>query len=301
MALWKYVKPVWKIGAGVGNAIADRNLDLIAAGVAFYSMFAIFPAVAAIIALWGFLASPDIVEEQLMMMRAFVPPDAFTLLEGQLDRLIIANNSTLGWATLISTTVALWSTRAGVAALTRGLNTAYGTIPRAGFWGFAWALVMTGLLVLVALLALASIVVLPLLLAIFPQGRFTEAVLTVAQWTLTGGVALGTIGLLYRYAPNHRGRRPRWLSLGAILALSAWALASAAFTIYLRNFGSYNEIYGSIGAVIALLMWFFISAFSVLLGAAVNAEIDDRYPRERARRFNRLRRRLVDGSQPPAE
>ncbi len=288
----KPVRPIWKVGVGVSNAIAERNLDLIAAGVAFYAMFAVFPTVAAIIALWGFLADPDIVEDQLLMLRAFVPEDGFSLLARQVDRLIIANDSTLGWATLISTGVALWSTRAGVAALTRGLNAAYGTVPRFGVRGIFWTLFLTGLLVTVALLTLASIVVLPVLLTVFPTGRFTAAVLTVGQWTLTGGVALGTVGLLYRYAPNHRGRRPRWLSVGAILAMVVGAGASAAFTIYLRNFGSYNEIYGSIGAVIALLMWFFISALSILLGAAVNAEIDERYPRERPERFTRLRRRL---------
>lgn len=287
---FKGVRVVWRIGVGVFDNVAERNLDLIAAGVAFYAMFAVFPAVAAIIALWGFLADPSVVEDQLLLLRAFVPADGFSLLERQVDRLIIANDSTLGIATLISTAVALWSTRAGVGALVRGLNTAYGTVPRAGLWGIFWTIFMTGALMTVALLALASIVVLPVLLALFPTGRFTAAVLTVGQWTLTGSVALGTVGLLYRYAPNHRGRRPRWLSVGAILAMVVWAGASAAFTIYLRNFGSYNEIYGSIGAVIALLMWFFISALSILLGAAVNAEIDERHPRERPRRFSRFRR-----------
>ncbi|MDF0601095.1 YihY/virulence factor BrkB family protein [Psychromarinibacter sp. C21-152] len=284
--------PVWRIANGVSDAITERNLDLIAAGVAFYAMFAIFPAVAAIIALWGFLADPEVVEEQLGMLRAFVPDDGFSVLKRQVDRLIRTNESTLGWATLISTGVALWSTRAGVGALTRGLNAAYGTIPRYGFWGIAWSVFMTGALVLVALLALASVVVLPVLLNIFPLGRFTEAALTVAQWTLTGGVTLGTLGLLYRYAPNHRGRRPRWLSLGAVLALVIWAVASVAFSFYMANWGSYNEVYGSIGAIIALLMWFFISALSILLGAAVNAEFDERYPRERPKRFSR---------QPPPE
>ncbi len=266
---------------------------MIAAGVAFYGMFAIFPAVAAVIALWGFLADPDVVEEQLGLLRAFVPDDAYSVLTRQVERLIRTNESTLGLTTLISTGVALWSTRAGVGALTRGLNAAYGTIPRDGIWGIAWSVFMTGALVVVALLALASVVVLPVVLNVFPQGRFTEAVLTVAQWTLTGVVSLGTLGLLYRYGPNHRGRRPRWLSLGAVLALAVWAAVSVGYSFYLANWGSYNEVYGSIGAIIALLMWFFISALSILLGAAVNAEFDERYPRERPKRFSRWRR---DGS-----
>jgi len=288
---FKRLRFAGRIAAGVFAAIGDRNLDLISAGVAFWSMLAIFPAVAAVIALWGFLADPDAIQWQLDALRTFVPEDAYHLLSRQVKILILTTNSTLGWATVISTGAALWSTRAGVGALIRGLNAAYGTRPRSGIWSTVWALVMTVALLAVTLFSMASVLVAPVVLALLPLGSLTASALTAVRWLLTVAVVLGTLGLIYRYGPNHQGaRRPGWISPGAVLALAIWAVASAGFTLYLANFGNYNEVYGSIGAVIALLMWFFISAFTVLLGAACNAEIarrkGDAY---RARRGKRRR------------
>ncbi len=265
---------LWRVASGVYRAIGERNLDLISAGVAFWSMLAIFPAVAAVIALWGFLANPDVIESQLELLKAFVPEDAYRLLSRQVRILIVTNDSTLGWATAISTGAALWSTRAGVGALLRGLNAAHGTAPRAGIWPTLMALFMTGALVTVSLVALASIVLVPVVLALLPLGTMATVTLRAAKWLLTIGMILVTLGMIYRYGPNHRGRRrPGWISPGAVLAITIWAVASVGFTLYLTHFGSYNQVYGSIGAVIALLMWFFIGAFTVLLGAATNAEI----------------------------
>jgi membrane protein len=284
------MRAVWQVASGVLSGVPERNLDLIAAGVAFYAMLAMFPGVAALIALFGMMADPDLIQDQVIFLKAFLPPEAYALLNTQLTRLIAARDSTLGLTTVLSSGIALWSTRAAVGALTRGLNAAYGTSPRAGVRGLFWSLFLTAALVAVSLAALVSIVVAPIVLKIFPQGRLYEAILLVSNWTLVGAITMGMIGLIYRYAPNHPGRRPRWLSAGAVLAMVIWAAASAVFSLYLRNFGSYNEIYGSIGAVIALLMWLFISAFSVLLGAAVNAEIEIAHPVERPRRFERFRR-----------
>ncbi len=276
--VFKPLLPAWQVLSGVIRVVGDRNLDLVAAGVAFWSMLALFPAVAAVIALWGFLADPQMIQAQLNMLETFVPEDAFRLLSRQVASLVRANDSTLGWTTLISTAAAIWSTRAGVGALLRGLNAAYGTVPRAGIWPTLRALFMTGALVSVSLFALASVVVVPLAIAWLPLGPLIQAALSGVKWALTVAVMLGTLGLLYRYGPSHRqrGRRPRWITEGAVLALAVWAAASAGFSFYLANFGNYNEVYGSIGAVDALLMWFFISAFTVLIGAAVNAEIDER-------------------------
>ncbi|WP_172298611.1 YihY/virulence factor BrkB family protein [Pseudoruegeria sp. HB172150] len=270
----KAVRPTWRVISGVFSAIGERNLDLISAGVAFWGVLAIFPAVAAVIALWGFWFDPHVIEEQMGLLETFIPNEAYKLLNDQVTALIATNNSTLGWTTIISTGFAIWSTRAGVGALLRGLNAAYGVESRKGFWPMLWAVLMTIILVAVAFFALASVVVVPIVLQFLPLGDSTQSVLSLARWLLTGTVMLLTLSLVYRYGPNHRGRRPRWLSAGAVLALAIWAIASAGFTIYLSNFGNYNQVYGSIGAVIALLMWFWISAYTVLFGAAVNAEID---------------------------
>jgi len=268
----------WRLLMSIWRASSARHVDLIAAGVAFYAMLAIFPAVAAIIALWGFVSDPGVIRTQLELLRSFVPEQALALLEGQVSDLIAANDSTLGWTTLVSTGAALWSTRAGVSALIRGLNATHGTRPRSGLGSYLAAILLTAALVLVALVALAGIVVTPLVLAFLPQGGWIAPILSVSRWIVVIVVVLFGLGLIYRYGPNHEHARPAWISPGAVFALLIWAAASTGFSVYLANFGNYNQVYGSIGAVIALLMWFFISAYVVLLGAALNAEIARRDP-----------------------
>jgi len=206
----------------------------------------------------------------MIAVSGFMPPDAFSLLSRQSQGLVQTSDTALGWTTGVSTLVAIWSTRTGVSALIRGMNLAFQTGPRDGVMSIVWALVMTLCLVFVALFALASLVVAPIVIAFFPLDLPSETV-RMARWGLTVAVLLGTLGFFYRYGPNHQHQRPAWISVGAIVAMALWAAGSTAFSIYLSNFGNYNEVYGSIGAVIALMMWFFILAYSVLLGATVNA------------------------------
>lgn len=265
--LWRVIVGVWKI-------MGERNLGLISAGVAFYAMLSIFPAVAAIIALLGFLADPGVVERQMQLLADFLPADAHGLLSRQVDRLVSANDSTLGWATTVSLAAAIWSARLGVAAMMRGLTAIYGRTHRGGVQHLALAIVLTGILITVAIVALLAVLVLPVVLAFLPLGPFTGMALGVANWALGVGVVLGGVSILYRYGPSRNGPRTRWLSPGLGLAILLWGTASFAFARFLANFGNYNEVYGSIGAVIALLMWFYITAYAVLLGGALNAELE---------------------------
>jgi membrane protein len=259
---------------GVWTAMAARNLDLIAAGVAFYAMLAVFPAIAAVIAFWGFVSDPVIVEQQLQLLQGLIPAEAFALLDTQVRALIAANSSTLGWTTIVSVGAALWSTRAGVGALLRGLNAVYGTSPRAGFWHSLAAVAMTFGLVALVLAALVAVVVVPVGLVLLPFGPAEAWALAAARWVLLFAVGMFGLWLVYRFGPNHSAAQTTaWVSPGAVFALILWALVSWGFSAYLANFGSYNRFYGSIGAVIVLLMWFFLSAWVVLLGATVNAEL----------------------------
>jgi len=266
---------IWYHAAkGVFFELNNNNLGLISAGVAFYGMLAIFPAVAAVIAIWGFFADPLTVAEQLDVLRGFVPGDAYAILDQQVSALINANSSTLGWATVISLGAAIWSSRAGVAALIRGLNAIYRERNREGLRQIAAAFGVTFLLIGVALIALACVVILPIVLAILPLGPITTLLIASARWIIALGVVVGALGVVYRYGPNRRHARPGWLTPGAIVAIIIWGAISYGFSYYLSNFGNYNQIYGALGAVIALLMWLYLSAFSVLLGASLNAELE---------------------------
>ena len=264
----------WRASLAVFNGMHQLNLGLIAAGVAFYGMLAIFPGIAAVIALWGVVSDPTIVDSQLELLRGFMPEQAFSILDSQVGRLISTNNSALGWATLVSLSAALWSSRAGVAALIRGLNAIYRVGNRNSFREIVVALMLTMALIGVALVALASVVIVPIILTLLPLGPLTALALSAARWAIALSVVMLGLGLVYRFGPNRRGKRPRWFSPGAAVAMFIWAAASYGFSYYLANFGKYNEIYGTLGAVIALLMWFYLSAYVVLLGAFLNAELD---------------------------
>lgn len=255
------------------NRIEEKELGLIAAGVAFFGFLAVFPALAAVIALWGFASDPGVIREDLAVLRDFLPPEAFTLLTQQADMLLEANNRKLGWTTLLSTGLALWSARAGVAALMQGLNAVHGLPAREGVWHQVQAIVLTLILIALALAATAMAVVMPLVIVFLPLARVEALSLEIANLALGLGLVVLAVGLIYRHGPNRASKDERpLLTWGLLLALLMWAGVSRGLVIYLANFASYNQIYGSIGAVVALLMWFYLSAYALLLGAAVDAE-----------------------------
>ncbi|WP_415184871.1 YihY/virulence factor BrkB family protein [Phaeovulum sp.] len=263
----------WRFASALANRVADSNLGLIAAGVAFYAMFAVFPGLTATIAIWSLVADPAVIESYLTVAAEFIPPDAYAILNNQIMALLSGPRASLGWATAVSVAIALYSARAGVGALVQGLNVIHGIQQRGAFGSIIAGYVMTLALVGVMLLALATVVAVPLVLAFVPFDLLNGWLLSGLPWGAMFLLVLTALGILYRYGPNTKGHRDPWLTYGAVLAALAWAMASVGFSYYLANFGSYNRIYGSIGAVIVLLMWLYLSAYSVLLGAAVNAEL----------------------------
>ncbi|MEI4485401.1 YihY/virulence factor BrkB family protein [Frigidibacter sp. MR17.14] len=251
----------------------ERNLGLVAAGVAFYAMFAIFPALAAVVSVWSWLAAdPDVLESYLQVARGFIPDVAFGLIAGQVSALVDASaQSGIGWRTFLSLLIALWSTRAGLASVVQGINAIHGYPNHKLSKQFILPMILTLTVLGMAIAALATVVVLPLLLHVLPLGPIEGRIIGGIPWVITFLLLLITIAMVYRYGPNtRRALRAGWLTPGAGLAALLWAAASMAFSIYLSNFGTYNRIYGSLGAGIALLMWFYLSAYAVLLGAALN-------------------------------
>ncbi len=267
------MRKVWRLLRDVSDVVTETNLGLISAGVAFFGIFAIFPAIAALIAIFGLLADPHVVELQLELLQDVIPSQAYALFRSQITGLLAARTDTLGWATALSVVVALWSARSGVAAMMTGLNTIMGDRHRAGVHHILAALALTLALIGVAVVALLSVIVAPIAMAFLPLDAATGWILEGVRWAVSLAVLLVAIGILYRYGPNRRGRRLPWVTPGAIIVILCWLAASVAFSAYLTNFGRYNEIYGSIGAVIALLMWLYISAYLMLLGAALNVVI----------------------------
>ncbi|QDY69928.1 YihY/virulence factor BrkB family protein [Qingshengfaniella alkalisoli] len=267
------LKRIWKILRGMHRRIEEGNISLMSAGGAFFSMLSLFPALAAVIALLSVFADPIILEEQMGMLTDFVPEQAFRIIENQIMRLISASPEVLGWASVLSTCIALWSARRGTDAMIQALNKVYQVPQRGGVRSVVTALSLTIVLVMVVNIALLTLVVIPVILAFLPLGPFAEIAVDLLRWIVALSVVISGIWVLYRFAPNRPNKRIAWLSPGAVLAITVWGVASWGFSVYLRNFGSYNEIYGSIGAVVVLMMFLYISFFIVVLGATLNAEL----------------------------
>lgn len=247
------------------------ELGLIAAGVAFFGFLAIFPTVAVIIAVWGFMADPAIIRHDLALARPFLPDEAFILLSAQVESLLSANNRQLGWTTTLSTGLAIWAARAGTAALIQGLNAVHHLPQRSGVSHQLQALAMTVAFIGLALLAMLAAVVGPLAIGFLPLGRFAVLGLELANLAFGAAVLVLAIAVAFRFGPN-RTLAPKLFTRGLLLAIVLWFLVSRGFVIYLANFSTYNQIYGSIGAVAALLMWLYLSVYAVLIGAAYDAE-----------------------------
>lgn len=270
---WLPLPPQW-VAAGLRlyRRTEQAELGLISAGVAFFVFLAVFPAVAAIIAIWGAVYDPTVIRTQIELLKSFLPPEAFALVMSQVEDLLAVRGPQLGWTTLLSTVLALWSARAGVAALIRGLNAIHHLPNRPGGHHQLRAILLTLVLIGLALAAMIATVIAPILIQALPMP------LDDAYWLHYANLALGlvllvlAVGIAYRAGPNHMAVRPPLFTWGLLVAVVLWAVSARGFMIYLANFPSYNRIYGSIGAVVVLLIWLYVSAYAVLLGAAVDAE-----------------------------
>lgn len=249
------------------------ELGLISAGVAFFGFLAIFPAAAALITIWGVAFDPAVIRDQISLLSDFLPKDVARLLESQVDGLLTLRGVPLGWASALSTLFALWSARAGVAAIIRGLNAVHGLPNRLGHWHQVRAMVLTLIILALALVAMVMTVVLPVMVRFLPVGLAQMINMPVAGEAFGLAIMVLAIALAFRYGPNLAPwRRPPLFSAGLLTAAVLWALSTAVFTLYLEYVPSYSQIYGSIGAVVALLIWLYVSAYAVLLGAAIDAE-----------------------------
>lgn len=253
--------------------MGHSHFGLIAAGVAFYAIFAVFPGLTATIAIWSLVADPMAIAGYLEVAERFLPKDAALLVHGQIDTLLQTPRGTLGWATALSLAIALYSARAGVSALITAMDFVHRAKPRGWIRGWVADFVMTMALIGALIVALVTVVVVPVALSYMPLGSLGAWLLTALPWGAMFILVLTCLGILYRYGPNVAGGRAPWVTPGTFVAALAWAGISIAFSAYLANFDSYNRIYGSIGAVIALLMWLYLSVWAVLMGAAINAEL----------------------------
>jgi membrane protein len=268
------LKGWWQVAQRVWVESGRDNLSVVSAGCAFYALFAVFPALSALIALYGLTADPASVDRQLDILSFVLPPQAYDIVIGQI-RHLASNGTALGWGFALSIGLAVWSVGNLTQAMFAALNIAYEEPERRGlvrFYLSAFAFAFAG--ILAGVLMLLAIVYVPILFAYAGYSHAFEVAVKIARWPLLALIVLLFLSLLYRYGPSRRTAKWRWVTVGSAFATIVWMIASAGFSYYVSNFAHYDRTYGSLGAVIVLLFWLYISFYIVLLGAEINAELE---------------------------
>ena len=255
--------------------VGANHVSVVSAGVAFFGLLAIFPSVTALVSIAGFFLDPVDVTSQLDQLADALPPEASSIVKNQVLDVAGGDTARTGLAALISFALAYYGAVKGVKTLISGLNVAYAVQEERGF--FALNLTAIGMalaLIIGVLISTGLMIVLPVVLSFFRIPPEINLAVTLGRFVIVTLLIIGGLSFLYRFAPSRHQTKWRWISPGAVVATVLWMLATNGFSIYAQNFGTYNETYGALGGVIVLLTWLWLSAYIVLLGAQLNAELE---------------------------
>jgi membrane protein len=255
--------------------IGDDRLLAVAAGVVFYMLLALFPAITALVSLYGLLTDPATINDHVLLLQGVMPEQAIGIVKEQVTRLTQTSNSALGFGFLLGLALALWSANAGMKAIIDALNVVYDEREKRGFVKLtlvALAFTLGGLAFI--MLALGAVVVFPLALAWLGFESRSAELIAILRWPALFVIVTLALAVLYRYGPSRTPPRWQWLSVGTLLAVFGWLAVSALFSWYLSNFAHYDATYGSLGAAIGLMMWLWLSVIVILIGGELNAEIE---------------------------
>ena len=269
------LKGWWQVAQRVWIESGRDNLTVVSAGCAFYALFAIFPALSALISLYGLTTAPATVENQFSMLSSVLPTEAYDIVIQQIRNLAESSNRALGWSFAVSIGLALWSVMSLTQAIFAALNIAYEEEERRSFVRFylaAFTFALAG--IIGGVVMLLAIVYVPILFAYAGYSHGFEQIIAIARWPLLALLVLGLLAALYRFGPCRRSPKWMWVSVGSVFSTTLWLVASAGFSYYVAHFAQYDRIYGSLGAVIVLLFWLYLSFYIILLGAEINAELE---------------------------
>lgn len=258
----------------------DRLLAT-AAGVVFFGLLAIFPAITALVSSYGLFADPSTIGANLQTLAMMLPEGSFTIVQDQIARVLAKGNTSLGATFLFGLALAIWSANAGVKAIIDALNVVNEEQEKRSFIRLnliSLAFTIGGIGAL--LVMVSAVVAFPLALNRLGIATDSKLIVSLARWPLLFVILLAGLGLLYRYGPSRRQAQWQWLSVGTVAAALLWIAGSAALSWYLSNFEDYNATYGSLGAAIGLMMWMWMSTIVVLCGAELNSEIEHQTARD---------------------
>ena len=270
-------KDGWKeILLGTFRSISEDRVLAVAAGVTFYGLLALFPAIGAIVSLYGLFTDGASIRDNLDRISNILPGGAIEIISDQIQRVAAAGSGTLSFSFLLSLGIAIWGANAGVKAMFDAINIAYRAKEERSFFRLNLiSLAFTAGAVTFILLALGAMVVLPVAVHYLGLDSAMEALLRYGRWPLIWLLVAFGLALLYRFGPTDSlNPKWRWISWGSASASLVWLVASIVFSWYAANFGSYNKTYGSLGAVIGFMTWMWISATVFIIGAVLNSEIE---------------------------
>jgi membrane protein len=257
--------------------VSRDNLTLVAAGVAFYALLALFPALGVTVSLYGLIADPGQIAHQIESFGNLLPQEALKLLTDALQSIVQAGTNKHDIALITSLLVSLWGAKAALSSIMTGLNIAYRQTDERSFVMqnlVALGLTLAG--IVFAIVALAALAGIPALLSLVPMDDRLQTLLALGRWPLLAMLVLFATAVLYRFAPYRTEPKWRWITWGSAFAAVTWLGASALFSFYVKNFSSYDATYGSLGAVVILLLWFWVGALVLLAGSEIDAELEVR-------------------------
>jgi membrane protein len=265
----------------VVEEVSEDRVMLIAAGVTFYLLLAMFPALAALVSLYGLIADPTTIADHLRKLAILLPPGAFDVVAEQIRALAGRREESLGITFFIGLAFALWSTHSGTLALFDAMNVAYGEKESRGIIRLNLiGLIFTLCAVVGAIAVLVLVAAIPLVLSYVWLDAYKENLALIGRWPMLLGIIAGAVMTIYRFAPSREPAKLRWLTWGAALTTVACSAMSLAFAYYLDHFGNYNATYGALGALIGLLVWIWLSVTILIVGAEMNAELEHQTARD---------------------
>lgn len=255
--------------------LGEDHLTLLAGGVAYSWFLALFPGLIAALSIYGLVTTPAEVSAQVDSLASGLPKDAKSLIATQMHSLASGSGGALSVGLIFSIALALWSASAGMAGLVEALNIAYDEDEERSFVAKrGLALLLTLGFIIFLAVAVALVAVFPVVLSQLGTGIFVSILAQIVRWVLLVVAAAVALALLYRVGPDRDAPAIKWVSMGSIIATVIWVIASLGFSFYVDNFGSYAKTYGALAGVVVLLLWFWITALVVLLGAEINAEAE---------------------------
>jgi membrane protein len=262
-------------------AIAADRIVSTSGGVAFFALLAVFPGIAAIVSLYGLFADASTIGSHLVLLSGILPAGILALIADQITLIVQQRSDTLGTAFLVALIVALVSANSGISALFDALNVVYGEKEKRSlvrFYAITFLFTLAGILLII--IAIAGVVVLPLVLKFVGLPSATERLLAILRWPILFASIAASLAFIYRYGPSRRDARWRWVTWGSIVAAMMWIAVSMLFSWYVATFDSYNRLYGSLGAGVGFMVWLWVSAVIVLFGGEINAQMEHQTARD---------------------